>query len=120
MSDLKIKNALAPSKPHLAQKLMDGMLLHMTPLSHCFYTNGVVFVHLCDSCMLDLKRNKMPKLSLANRMWIRVIPLELKVLTLPEHILVACYFPAAYIIKLYPKKKGACNWSSLSGLHSAL
>ena len=47
------------------------------------------------------------------------IPLELKVLTLPERVLVARYFPAAYIVKLYPKKKGARNWTS-SGLHSSL
>ena len=104
--DLKTKNALAPSKPHPAQKLMDGMLLHMTLSSHCCNANGVIFVNLCNSCMLDLKRNKTPKLLLANGMWIRDIPLELKVLTLPECILVTCYFPVAYIVKLYPTKKG--------------
>ena len=119
VSDLKTKNVLAPSKPHPVQKLTDGML-HMTPLSHHCDANGVVFVNLCDSCMLDLKRNKTPKLSLTNGMWIRDIPLELKVLTLPERILVPHYFPVAYIFKLYPKKKGARNWASLSGLHSAL
>ena len=120
VSDLKMKNALAPSIPHPAQKLTDGMLLHMTTSSHHFDADGVEFVNLCDSCMLDLKRNKTPKLSLANGMWIGDIPLELKVLTLPERILVARHFPAAYIVKLYPKKKGARNWSSPSGLHSAL
>ncbi|KAF8268870.1 hypothetical protein EI94DRAFT_1799915 [Lactarius quietus] len=57
-------------------------------------------------------------MSLANGMWIGDIPLELKVLTLPERVLVAQFFPAAYIVKLYPKKKGARNWAS--GLHSAL
>ena len=63
--DLKTKNALAPSKPHPAQKLTDGMLLHMTLSSHCCDANGVIFVNLCNSCMLDLKRNKTPKLLLA-------------------------------------------------------
>ena len=119
-SDLKLKNALAPSTPHTAQRLTDGMLLHMTPSSHRTDANGVVFVNVCNSCMSDLKRNRTPKLSLANGMWIGDIPLELKVLTLPERILVARYFPAAYIVKLYPKKEGARNWSSPSGLHSAL
>lgn len=38
------------------------------------------------------------------------IPVQLVVLTLPERILVARYFPAAYIVKMYPKKKGACFW----------
>ena len=120
VSDLKTKNALAPSTPHAAQKLTDGMLLHMTPSSNRTGPNGDVFVNVCNSCMSDLKRNKTPKLSLANGMWIGDIPLELKVLTLPERILVARYFPAVYIVKLYPKKKGARNWCSPSGLHSAL
>ena len=120
LSDVKDKNLLAPSKPHPAQKLTDGMLLHMTPLSNRTGVNGVVFVNVCNSCMSYLKRNKTPTMALVNGMWIGDIPLELKVLTLPEHILVARYFPAAYIVKLYPKKKGARNWSSLSGLHSAL
>ena len=31
-------------------------------------------------------------------------------LTLPEQLLIAKYFPATYIIKLYPKKKGAHLW----------
>ena len=58
-------------------------------------------------------------MSLVNGMWIGEVPLELKILTLPERILVARFFPAAYIFKLYPKKKGARSWST-TGLHSAL
>jgi hypothetical protein len=38
--------------------------------------------------------------------WISDVPLELRVLTLPERVLVARHFPAAYIVKLYPKKRG--------------
>ncbi len=52
-------------------------------------------------------------------MWIGDVPLELQILTLPERILIARYFPAIYIIKLYPKKKGACTWAS-ANLHSGL
>ena len=96
------------------------MLLHITPLSNRTDANGVVFVNVCNSCMLDLKRKRMPKLSLANGMWIRDVPLELKVLTLPECVLVARYFPAAYIVKLYLKKKGAHIWSLPLGLYNAL
>jgi hypothetical protein len=58
-------------------------------------------------------------MSLANGLWIGDIPLELKVLTLPKHILVARFFPAAYIVKLYPKKKGAHYWAS-DGFHHTL
>ena len=52
-------------------------------------------------------------------MWIGDVPLALKVLTLPERILVARYFPAAYIIKLCPKKRGAQYWAS-EGMQSGL
>jgi hypothetical protein len=45
------------------------------------------------------KKKKTPALSLANGMWIGEVPLELSVLTLPERILVAHYFPAAHIVK---------------------
>jgi hypothetical protein len=52
-------------------------------------------------------------------MWIGDVPLVLGALTLPERILVARYFPAAYIVKLYPKKRGARSWPT-SGLHNGV
>lgn len=55
----------------------------------------------------------MPKFVLANRMWIGCTPHELAFLTLPERILIAKFFPAAYIFKLYLKKKGAQFWDKL-------
>jgi hypothetical protein len=45
-------------------------------------------------------------------MWIREVPLELNILTLLERVLIARFFPAAYIIKLYPKKRGARFWAN--------
>jgi hypothetical protein len=52
-------------------------------------------------------------------MWVGNVPLELQILTLPEQILVTRYFPAAYIVKLYPAKRGSCTWGS-SSLQSGL
>ncbi|KAJ8507569.1 hypothetical protein ONZ45_g10073 [Pleurotus djamor] len=40
---------------------------------------------------------------LANGLWIGDIPTELEILSLPERLLIALYFPAAYIVKLFPK-----------------
>jgi len=57
--------------------------------------------------MSSLRQNKTPTLSLANEMWIGDIPLEVNVLTLPEHVLIARFFPVAYIVKFYPKENGA-------------
>ncbi|KAH9022184.1 hypothetical protein EDB85DRAFT_1839326, partial [Lactarius pseudohatsudake] len=55
---------------------------------------------------------KTPPLLLTNGMWVGNVPGELQILTLPEHVLVGRHFPAAYIVKLYPKKKGSQSWSS--------
>jgi hypothetical protein len=52
-------------------------------------------------------------------MWIGDVPCELSLLSLPERVLVACFFPAAYIVKLYLKRKGARQWSS-QGMQSGL
>ncbi len=39
---------------------------------------------------------------------------------LPERILVARYFPAVYIVKLNPKKKGAHTWATADSMHGSL
>ena len=62
----------------------------------------------------------MPVLSLVNGMWIGEVPLALKILTLPECVLVARHFPAGYIVKLFPKKKGTKIWAEGESLHSGL
>ena len=118
LSDLRGKNLLAPTKQHPAQQLTGGMLLHATSSSMRHDGDGCTRVKVCATCA-DLKRDKTPAMSLANGMWIGDVPLELKILTLPERVLVARFFPAAYIVKLYPKKKGARYWAS-EGQHHAL
>ncbi|KAI5984253.1 hypothetical protein EDC04DRAFT_2515323, partial [Pisolithus marmoratus] len=48
------------------------------------------------------------------------VPDELSMLTLPERLLVARYYPTAYIVKLYPRQLGSSGWSSEavnSGIH---
>ena len=119
VTDLHDKNKLQPAKPHPAQKLTDGMLLHVTTSSIHLDIDDCMKANVCTTCTSDLKCDKTPSMSLANGMWIGEVPLELKVLTLPERILVAHFFPAAYIVKLYPKKKGACYWA-VNGHHHGL
>ena len=110
---------LAPAKRHRAHVLTDGMLLHRSVHSFPTQPGLAPQAYVCSSCADTLKRHATPALSLANGMWIGDIPLVLRVLTLPERILVARYFPAAYIVKLYPMKKGARSWS-VHGFHSGL
>lgn len=52
-------------------------------------------------------------------MWIGDIPFELEILTLVEKMLLVHYFPVAYVIKLFPKKKGSTSWDKRR-LNSAL
>jgi hypothetical protein len=44
----------------------------------------------------------LPKLALANNLVIGEVPYELKGLTVPEQLLIACHYPHCYIFKLYP------------------
>ncbi|KAN0132460.1 hypothetical protein V8E53_009719 [Lactarius tabidus] len=96
LNGLKDNQQLVLPHSHPAHVLMDGFTL----------------VSLCDTCLSYLCRDKTPPLSLANGMWIGEVPLELKILTLLERVLIARFFPAAYIIKLYPKKRGARFWAN--------
>ena len=98
------RHHLQPPVPHPAHNIINGMLLHPT---------GVVdadMANVCVECFRALNSDKIPAFALANGMWIGATPHDLAYLTLPERLLIAKYFPAAYIIKLYPKKKGARHW----------
>ncbi|KAF8262983.1 hypothetical protein EI94DRAFT_1704361 [Lactarius quietus] len=110
ISALKEKNLLSPHTAHPAHNLFHRMLLHVNQDSTRSEEDNSIIISLCHSCNCSLKRGQTPALALANHMWIGDVPLHLRILTLPEHVLIARHFPAAYIVKLYPKKKGARHW----------
>ena len=120
LSKLQSFGKLCPHSPHNAHVLTDGMLLYQSHESIYESGDDVVFARVCNTCASALRHEKTPSLALANGMWIGDVPLVLKLLTLPERILVARYFPAAYIVKLFPQKKGARTWASPSSLHCGL
>ncbi|KAF8807974.1 hypothetical protein BYT27DRAFT_7211606 [Phlegmacium glaucopus] len=95
---------LTPVDGHPHHEMFNGMLLH--PAGVADYGRGDV----CVECLRALKSDKVPTFALVNGLWIGPVPHELAYLTLPERILIAKYFPAAYIIKLFAKKKGAHCW----------
>ena len=101
LDNIPNSHCLRPSMPHPAHDIYNGML---------FQPAGA---NICSDCTRALNSDKTPSLSLENGMWVGATPHELAYLTLPEWLLIAKYFPAAYIIKLYPKKKGARYWDSL-------
>lgn len=115
LRDIPNQEQLVPLSPHPAQVLFQGKLLYAGNLD-----NDEQEVNICHECMLYLKRNRRPKFSLANDLWIGEIPSQLQQMTLPERILISKYFCAAYIFKLYPKQKGAKYWGKADQMHNAL
>ncbi|RDB20715.1 hypothetical protein Hypma_012141 [Hypsizygus marmoreus] len=113
INDIPSPQCLSPAIPNDNHILRDGMLLYEPAISH---DNHVSLCHECDRKLVAQVR---PPLSLSNNMWIGDIPHELAVLTLPERMLIAKYFPAAYIVKLFPKVEGAQFWDKTS-MHSGI
>ena len=58
---------------------------------------------MCFDCMKALERRTMPKLALANNLWIGDVPNELMALTISEQLLIARHYPRCYIFKLFPR-----------------
>ncbi|KAK0222292.1 hypothetical protein IW262DRAFT_1296858 [Armillaria fumosa] len=100
---------LRPMQYHPSHILSHDMLLYGQEQSPI--TGNI---HICLECLRSLTKMELPRLALANNMWLGHVPPELEILMLPERILVACYFPAAYIIKLYPKIKNSKTWNPQS------
>ncbi len=94
---------LKPNIQHVKQDIVNGMVIYKPAMKGDRVT-------ICMECLHSLQDGKVPKYSLANNLWIGDVPIELSCLTLPERILIARYFPAAYIVKLYPKQRGATSW----------
>jgi len=116
VSQIPNPEQLYPYDVHHAYVLTRGMLLHNRVLRKSAEDlKGC----LCHDCLRDLKSGKRPRFSLANGMWIGEIPYELSALTLPEKILIARYYPAAYVVKLFPKVKGARQWNT-AGFNSGM
>ena len=104
LDNIPSPHRLQPTTIHPHHDIFNGMLLHPAGVS----VSGMA--NVCVECSKSLRLDKIPTFALANGLWIGDIPHELAYLTLPERLLIAKYIPAAYIIKLYPKKKGARHW----------
>lgn len=109
---------LHPHTSHPKHELVKGMLLYTSAITLDDQGNPSTGT-ICQECLKSLSEDEMPKFSLANNLWLGDIPLQLSRLTLPERILVARYYPAAYIVKLYPKQQGATSWDEKQ-LHRGL
>ncbi|KAJ3911749.1 hypothetical protein F5877DRAFT_72947 [Lentinula edodes] len=113
VEDLPNPHLLEPHTPHPTHQLTNGLLLYRDPTTHR------VPPTVCADCLGCLRSNRRPELSLSNDMWVGEVPFELSILSLPEVILVSRFHAAAYVVKLYPKKKSA-TWIGQDQLTSAL
>lgn len=103
------RHLLVPFESHPAHQLTDGLLLQVSAIRvGSDGQSGAV----CNECIRNLRKGRVPRLALANGMWIGEVPFELAALTIPEQILIARHYPAAYIVKMYPKRKGARSLNS--------
>jgi hypothetical protein len=66
---------------------------------------------ICKLCYVCLKNNKMPKLALANGLWIAITPMVLSKLTMVEETLITHY------CKLRYNNRGNTTWQhALKGI----
>lgn len=72
---------------------------------------------VCDECYHDLKSsdswNVPPRFSLANNLWIGLVPECLQILTLPETLLISLIYPHVFVYKLFPKRNSHVDSSQL-------
>jgi hypothetical protein len=62
---------------------------------------GSVSCWMCHDCIKALEQHSIPKLSLANNLWVGNVPHELSTMTIPEQLLIAQYYARCYIFKLF-------------------
>ena len=103
LRNLEHKHLLVPSHPHPQHRLTLDMLLHEAAV---YSRDGQLYGYICNDCLMEMTKVKLPAGALANNMWIGDVPIELAILSLPERILISRYFPAAYIVKLHPRSRG--------------
>ncbi|KAJ3561239.1 hypothetical protein NP233_g10314 [Leucocoprinus birnbaumii] len=103
VADIPNTHLLKPFRPHPRHNIIDSFIFHDT-------VQPGDAIDICAECLRRLQHNKLPPLALANNMWIGPVPFQLRVLTLAECILVAIYYPTAYIMKLYPKDPSVRYW----------
>jgi hypothetical protein len=101
LHNLSVQNLLQPVRCHEAHSLWRGALV----LTRCIgdLERGRM-VWICGECESALRRDALPRLALANDLWIGDVPCELTALTIPEQLLIARHYPRCYVFKLYPRE----------------
>lgn len=103
IAELESKEKLVPWKLHPAHVLHEGMLMLCDRLKQ---TESGLAGSFCSECLRSLAKNRRPRLSLANNMWIGNVPDCMSCLTIPEQLLIALHYPRCFVFKLFPKNGG--------------
>lgn len=112
IDDPRIRELLQPIQHHPAHALWQGALvlgeeIQVVEDGHAAW--------ICTECGTALRKDKLPRHSLANSLWIGDIPWELAGLTIPEQLLIARHYPRCYVFKLYPRGGGNCSQINCRG-----
>ena len=71
-----------------------GVRMEMVILNEYLERRGEeISCWMCSDCKHVLERSMLPKLALANGLVVGEIPFELRDLTIPEQLLIACHYP---------------------------
>lgn len=117
VANIPNRDCLVPKKRHFAHQLTDELLLDH---QHIFNEDGVIKGWICPECLCALHAKKLPKLALADRMWIGPIPIEISTLTIPEQNLISLYHPRCYVYKLHPRNLWTTSDSDEATLQTGL
>lgn len=79
IDDIPHPNILHPPETHMSHILSNDMLLYS---QHQALLTGNISI--CNACWDSLIKKRLPRLLLANNLWLGHIPVELSVLSLPE------------------------------------
>ena len=96
LSDPTISEILMTTTSDIQKK--DVVLQHLLEVNE-----GGVHCWMCFECSRALGRHVLPKLAIANNLWIWDVPYQLSMLTIPEQLLIARHYTQCYILKLYPR-----------------
>ena len=109
ISEIPNRHRLISHQTDAKPVYVEGLLLET---KGCIYKEGQeTEVIMCHDCFDSLKRGGEedllpPRFSYANGLWYGPLPEELRVLTLPEILLISLNYPRVYLIKLQPKRGG--------------
>ena len=101
LHDLNVREILRARDDCAAYDTWRGALVMKECIGHL---EAGEMVWICSECEVSLVKKKLPRLALANDLWIGQVPCELAALTIPEQLMIARHYPRCYVFKLYPRE----------------